>query len=309
MKPTPDLLIPLQPRARLFVDNDHAGDPDGLWALAHLLLCPTVRTVAISSALLDPRLAAAAGVPTQRTAALGQAAVVALLQQLGSPGRTAWPPVLAGAEAPGPAHDADNAAAAALVDEALRDDALPLWVACGGPLTNVAAALRLAPRIADRITLVWIGGTRQRPDADAVDEATEYNFATDAQAAREVLACAGLRIHQVPREAYRTLRVSVAELGTALRPLSPLADWLHGRYRALPPFVRLGGSVTFGDSALVLLCALTDALTDTPGAATDDGVRRTGPLRWQHTMLDGRLLLADLQARLRLQAAGLSDAG
>ncbi len=49
-------------------------------------------------------------------------------------------------------------AARAIVAEAMRDDPMPLFVTCGGPLTNVAAALKLEPAIAKRMTLIWIGG-------------------------------------------------------------------------------------------------------------------------------------------------------
>lgn len=31
-----------KPRARLIIDNDFGGDPDGLFQLAHHLLCPTM---------------------------------------------------------------------------------------------------------------------------------------------------------------------------------------------------------------------------------------------------------------------------
>ena len=34
--------IPQKPGARVIVDNDFAGDPDGLIALAHQLLAPTL---------------------------------------------------------------------------------------------------------------------------------------------------------------------------------------------------------------------------------------------------------------------------
>lgn len=289
-------LIALRPALRVIADNDYAGDPDGLWALAHLLLSPTVHTVAITSSLLDPGLAAAAGLRAGHTAALGQASAHELLAAAGLAGQV---PVLAGAEGPGAGHDAGNAAAQAIVQEALREDPLPLCVACGGPLTNVAAALRLAPAIAQRLTLVWVGGTLAGEGAD------EYNFATDAAAAREVLACPGLRVHQVPREAYRTLRVSVAELGAAVRPISALSRWLYARYLALPPFVQLGGSLTLGDSALVLLCALGEGLAEPLPVDPPDHHAPSEPARLPRqlrTTLDARLLLADLVARLTWQA-------
>jgi inosine-uridine nucleoside N-ribohydrolase len=58
------------------------------------------------------------------------------------------------------------------VVEARREDGLPLYVACGGPLTNVAAAVQAAPDIAGRMTVLWIGGS-------LADGRFEYNHDTD----------------------------------------------------------------------------------------------------------------------------------
>jgi len=65
-------------------------------------------------------------------------------------------------------------AARAIAAEALRDDKLPLIVTCGGPLTNIAAALKLEPSIAKRMTLIWIGGGAY-PEGG-----WEYNLMTEA---------------------------------------------------------------------------------------------------------------------------------
>jgi hypothetical protein len=44
----------LAEQSRVIVDNDWSGDPDGLVALAHHLLSPTNRVVAVTSSFLDP---------------------------------------------------------------------------------------------------------------------------------------------------------------------------------------------------------------------------------------------------------------
>jgi inosine-uridine nucleoside N-ribohydrolase len=72
----------------------------------------------------------------------------------------------------------------------LRDDPL-LIVTCGGPLTNIAAALRLNPSIASKIKLVWIGGA-----ADAAG-GYEYNLSTDIAAARYVLEESSVPVWQI----------------------------------------------------------------------------------------------------------------
>src|SRR3954471_13035267 len=42
---------------RVVLDNDWSGDPDGLVALAHHLLSPANRVVAVTSSFLNPRFA------------------------------------------------------------------------------------------------------------------------------------------------------------------------------------------------------------------------------------------------------------
>jgi hypothetical protein len=52
---------------------------------------------------------------------------------------------------------------AELIEEAMRDGAGPIYVAFLGPLTDMASALLLEPRIADRdVTVLWIGEPLRR---------------------------------------------------------------------------------------------------------------------------------------------------
>jgi len=59
-----------------------------------------------------------------------------------------------------------------------EDSPLPLYVAVGGGLTEVASALKIEPRIAGHMTLVWIGG-----DALPGGGVGETNFNIDPVAA------------------------------------------------------------------------------------------------------------------------------
>ncbi|RZT11189.1 Inosine-uridine preferring nucleoside hydrolase [Duganella sp. CF402] len=232
--------IAQRPSVRVIIDNDFAGDPDGLVALAHQLLSPKARTVLVTGSALDANLARMAGVDTARTAAAGCRLTQDLIGRLevANP-----PPVIAGAEG---FAGGESAAARAIVAEALRDDALPLIVTCGGPLTNIAAALRLNPLIADKIKLVWIGGG---------DGGHEYNLSTDLAAARHVLEESRVPVWQIPESEYKRFQISVASLTSEFRTISPVAQWLYEQYQHLPPFVQLGGSLTFGDSPMVSLTA------------------------------------------------------
>src|SRR4051812_16710034 len=160
----------LAEQCRVIVDNDWAGDPDGLVALAHHLLSPTNRVVAVTSSFLNPVFGEVGS-----TAARGAVLAQELVDLVGRPAR---PPVHTGAEG---ALGGTSPASAAIVAEGRRDDDLPLFLVCAGPLTNVAAALAEGPDIATRLTLVWVGGT-------LTAGAAEYNRDTDPEAAELVLA-------------------------------------------------------------------------------------------------------------------------
>lgn len=286
-----------RPQVRVIVDNDFAGDPDGLFALAHQWLSPSARTVLVTTSALNARLAAMAGEPAGRTAAKGRD----LAQQLAR--LTRLPdvcPVLAGSESFGAGEAQVTLAARAIVAEAQRDDPLPLVLACGGPLTNVAAALRLAPAIATRMSVLWIGGSTT-PGAEP-----EYNLANDAAAAQQVLSHPGLTLRVVPRETYRRITVSVAELTSDVQALSALGRWLIERYLNLPPFVQLGPTVTLGDSALVALAVLdrNAPARRVPTAALLAGTDPAGQSCLLCEHIDKRTLLADWMAQLRMQARG-----
>ncbi len=205
--------------------------------------------------------------------------------------------VAAGCDVALGAGDTRSAAADLLVAQARRSDPLPLLVVCAGPLTNVAQALRQAPEIAARMTLVWVGGAR---DGDA----PEYNRDTDAGAAREVLARTDLAVVQFPLETYRRCECSVAELEEDLGGAGRVGAWLWRRFLELPipDFVEQGETWPLGDSPPLLVTALTDTTSTWTEVADGGAVRRVC------TDVDVRLLVADLLAKLRrherLSAAG-----
>jgi purine nucleosidase len=272
---------------RAVVDNDYAGDPDGLVALAHHLLSPTNRVVAITSSFLNPTLA-----DSTTTAADGVALATALVDEVGLAHR---PPVVGGAEMawqPG----IRSAAADAIVAAAQEVDELPLFVVCGGPLTNVAAALQQDPSIVERMTLIWIGGSLDL-------EAFEYNRDTDPAAAEFVFSRPGLVVHQFPLETYRLCAYSVHELAEDVGTAGRLGAWLWASYQSPPEWLRLGGVWPLGDSPPVLLTALT---TESSRWATVPGAEvairpapSAGAVAHVYTDIDFRLIVGDMLAKLR----------
>src|SRR5215213_1606190 len=143
----------MQPRYRVIVDNDFSGDPDDLFQLAHHVLSPSVEIPFVIGSHLSP---GDHFDPTDRQADNAADVALKLLELLGS-----TIPVLAGSNQGllNPREAISSAASEAIVREAMRDDTdLPLFLALGAGMTELASALLTEPRIADRLTAVWIGG-------------------------------------------------------------------------------------------------------------------------------------------------------
>ena len=230
----------------MLIVNDISGDPDGLFATVH----------AFMSHSTDVRGFVGAGTPNpgetpQESVRLAQE----ILQHLGLTGRI---PLHLGSE--GKLRDTQtpirSAGAQAIIDEAMRTDTkLPLYVTVGGGLSEVASALLIEPRIADKFTLVWIGGN---PGSDWSDE---FNVNIDRTAVQVVFNDFPVRIWQVPSDVYGSCQVSWTEIQANVAPYGRIGAWLYGKLNAisktLSPRMNTGESWTLGDSPLVLLTALT----------------------------------------------------
>jgi purine nucleosidase len=299
-------------RIRVISDNDYSGDPDGLWQLAHLLLSPDadVRLV-IGSHLRE-------GDPFDSSGRSADNAARKAREIAAACGRDDVR-VVAGSNAALPSDGAAGRsdAVAAIVEEAMRDDPRPLYVTCGGGLTEIASAWLVEPRIAQRLTLVWIGGAEYPgglvpPDAMAV----EYNTLIDPAAARVVFNDSDLPLWQVPRDAYRQALVSMRDLVHRVRPLGGLGMLLVNALEGVRDRLREhgldpGATYVIGDSPLVLLTALQsgfepDACSSQSWRRPRPRVRDDGTFDFQgagaevrvFTRLDVRLMVDDLVALL-----------
>lgn len=289
--------IPERLGARVIVDNDFAGDPDGILALTHQALASRTTVPLVTVSGLAPR-PDGLGASHQSVAA-----GVTLVSEMFARLQARVPPAVAGGHELGAASLAPSSAALAIVAEAMREDPLPLFFSCGGPLTNLAEALRLEPAISERMTVIWIGG------GSYPDGGWEYNLAADLAAARHVLENSTVPIWQVPQSAYRTMSVSLAEMEADLRPISDFTQWLYQRFTNPPDFVDMGGAWPMGDSPPVLLTAISRESSQsrdwTARRLRDDltyGEEIPGRLVRVYHSLDMRLTWADFLARLRLHA-------
>lgn len=274
-------MIRIEPRCRVVIDNDWAGDPDGLLALAHHALSPANRIVAVTSSLTNPMFGPPEGMSHRGAVLAGE-----LLRVLERPEAT---PVRPGPDSLFTGRPRNSAAAGAIVDAARAHCELPLILVCAGPLTNVADALLLDPSIAPLLTLAWVGGAARNGE--------EYNYFTDPGAADFVLAHQELAVWQFPAETYRQVVASVAELDHAFRNGGPAGEWLWDHFNNLdvPDFVKFGPLWCLGDSAPLVVTGLDDTTCEFTETSK-------GPHRRTYTGVDSRLVVSDFFARLQLHA-------
>lgn len=297
----------MPPRARVIIDNDFAGDPDGLFQLAHHVLCTSVEVVQVIASRVPDTMVS----PGQDFIADGVRAADDVLELSGSALRTTRgsPTAMVAGDAPAASETID-----AIIREAMRDDVeTPLYFAAGAGLTSLATAYLTEPRIAERLTLVWIGGNGYDSDADTL----EFNTSCDLAAAQLVFESA-MPIWQVPVSAYSQCLVSWAELDRDIAPLGELGAHLVERWRTFTHMVQtlfgasLGECAVLGDSPLVLLTALQGTFQPDPSSSPslpiprrpilDNGAYGASndelpPVR-VFTAVDMRLLYGDLVAKL-----------
>lgn len=307
----------VKPRARVIIDNDYSGDPDDLIQTAHHLLSPTVEIPFFIPSHLsvgDP------WDPSEHQSTNAEAVLRKLLSVMGvedqfSINRGSEKAILDRAT------PQDTPAARAIVAEAMRTDTdLPLFYAAGAGLTDLASALLLEPVIAGRMTLVWIGGPEYPDLAPPPPGATgpEYNLRIDLAAAQVVFA-SGIAIWQVPRNAYRQVLLSYAELIASVGGQGKLGAYLQKSIEQVMERTgkigfNIGESYAMGDSPLVTLTALQSAFEADPSSSfyslrprptiRDDGSygpadTRLPPIR-VYTQIDNRLTFADFFAKLQL---------
>lgn len=194
-----------------------------------------------------------------------------------------------------------------IIEEAMKESEDPLYVIFLGPLTDMACAYLMEPRIAGRLTCIWIGG-EQYPEGGY-----EYNLSNDIRAARVVMN-SDIPLWQIPRNVYSQVIVSLAELEYKVRPCGEIGKYLYeqleenGHTIYARRTTRTGEYWCLGDSPAVgvLLFAhmysydyvQAPLITDNMTYAVN---RHNRPIR-VYREVDGRFILEDFFAKLALFA-------
>lgn len=242
-----------QQKMQVVIDNDFAGDPDGLFALAQLMASTSVDVKCIVGSHLHVKENwAEPGKPSATTAVNEVKNLQDLMGKSWNTKIVQGSNVAMGDSLTPVASDA----AKAIVEAAMACDAQnPLYVLCGGGLTEIASAWLQKPEIAERCIVVWIGGEEYPGMMKAPGNKPEYNTTIDVEAAMVVFNRSNLRIWQVPRNAYRQCLISYPILEKKLKG-NPVGEYL---LKKISHYVGQGKNsecYVLGDSPLVLLSAL-----------------------------------------------------
>ena len=293
--------IPENKKVRVILSTDAKNEVDDPFAIVHAVLTESFDLRGILSAHFG----------TERTDRSEEESFQEIHKLLKLMNRQDQIPVVHGAASamssdPGaPVSDA----ARFLVQEALREDDRPLYAAFLGPLTDLAEAIRLEPRIQDRLTAIWIGGGAY-PNGGA-----EFNLGNDIAAANCVFS-SPIPLWQVPKNVYEMMPVSLAELEYRVRPCGEIGRYLCEQLEAhsheegpRKSAFRTGETWVLGDNPSIGLILYEHRFefdwVPAPQITRDMAYLHTGqnrPIR-VYRRIDSRLILEDLYAKLALFAA------
>lgn len=208
--------IPESKKIRLIINTDAKNEADDQFAIVHALLTPRFKIKGIIAAQFEKTASMMNRKDTMQQSYDEIQKVLSIMDLQGQV------PVYKGAAKAleSETEPQISEGAEAIVLEALKDDPLPLYVVFLGPLTDMASALLMEPSIADKLTVIWIGGGHY-PEGG-----WEYNLLNDIDAANVVFD-SKVELWQVPHTVYTTMRVSIAELAYKVKPYGEIGNYLY----------------------------------------------------------------------------------
>lgn len=305
-------------KVKVVIDNDFCGDPDGLFQLAHQMLCTTCDVRAI----VGGHLSAAGGFTDRKDQAIESCEKAEkVLDLMGLKGTVK---VVPGAEngLTSTTEPIRSQGAQAIVDEARQcTPEHPLYVLCGASLTNIACAHLMDPSIDDKVVLVWIGG-QEYTGVSAYPppgySKVEYNLNLSIAAGRVIFNDSKMRIWQVPRDVYRQCLYGLDEMKLKVEPYGKVGQYIseqiNNTINACENYgIAMGECYIMGDSPLVLLTALQSGFEADPCSSSyqyvqcptinEDGtygMNHNGRLIRVYTHVDTRLMFGDFEAKMAL---------
>lgn len=207
--------VPDNRKVRYIVHTDCKNEADDQYTVAHALLTPKLEIKGIIAAHFEKGMGRyAPGMSTKAS----YDEIIKVMDLMDMSGAC---PVLMGATSPMPDEKTivESEGARFIVEEAMKDDPLPLYIGMQGSLTDLACAILMEPEICHRMTAIWIGG------ADYPKGGQEFNLSQDVAAANVVFK-SDMPLWQVTTSVYKNFAVSLAELEYKVAPCGKIGRYL-----------------------------------------------------------------------------------
>lgn len=204
---------------RVLILSDIKTEADDPFAIVHHLLSPTENVRGIVACHFEskygksPRLAHLKGTSAEQSYIEGQKILEYMEMEDVPLVRGTQYPLTSDGSLP------ESEGAELIIREALQEDEMPLYIACLGALTDLAVALKKEPRIAKRMTAIFIGG------APYPDGGMEPNVEEDVLAA-QIVFDSEIPLWQIPSSVYSTVEISLAEVVAQVKPCGKIGAYL-----------------------------------------------------------------------------------
>ncbi len=207
--------VPASKKIRVILDTDCACEADDQYAVSHALMTPKFDVVGITAAHFNTMFGGATVAETAQKS-FDEAQKVVDLMGLHDEVKVyhGCADVLPDEKTP-----VDSEASRFIIEEAMREDERPLFVAVRGAIPNVASAYLMKPEIADKFTIIWIGG------GVYPEGGWEFNAGNDLTAAN-VIMDSPIELWQVPQNVYAMMKVSFAELYEKVYPYGEIGKYI-----------------------------------------------------------------------------------
>lgn len=299
-----DFTVPDNKKVRVIVHTDCKNEVDDQFALAHHLMTPKFIVEGIIGGHFNKN---SREYGEGQTARASVDEVNKVLELMGVAGDYK---VFKGSELPMSDEKVpiESEGAKFIIEEAMKESDLPLYVMMQGAITDLACAILIEPAICSRLTAVWIGGGKW-PEGGF-----EFNLLNDIVAANVVYSST-VALWQVPMTTYKQMSVSLAELQLRVKPYGHIGDYLFSQMVAFNnemahvqqwPHGEIWGLGDQGTIAVLLEESEKDDIYDLVAAPTvnySDMTYSHGEssrdIRMYHT-LDSRITMEDFYAKLAI---------
>lgn len=206
--------VPENRRIRLIIDTDIMCEADDHYAVAHAIMTPKFEVKAVLAEHFGNQFGSTSYEDSENQSYEEARKFIKLM------GLEGEIPVLEGCkDCIQDNQPVESEASRFIVEEAMKDDPKPLFIICQGATTNLASALLMEPKIAEKMTVIWIGGGEYPKGGH------EFNLGNDVAAAN-VLMNSTIELWQVPSRVYGMMKVSFNELFDNVYPCGELGKYM-----------------------------------------------------------------------------------